>query len=356
MGSCTKENALAALCLEAPSKIPRTEYSAHGHWDLIKAVTGIDVSAESDRRLQREASSAFVKAWNYGMMWSIWAHSSTCMNGHYTKMGHATYAAGGVDFSETVSCPFEDPEDVLAFRPHEFYTVPDKKTVLEQINAKFHRMNAMFPDCVNMTGSYISCFSGLIEMFGWEMMLMAAGMDPKGFGEVVESYGKFIMQYFEILAESDSDVIMIHDDLCWTSGPVMAPEWYREYVFPILKKETMLLKDCNKKVLFTSDGNYTEFVDDIAKCGVDGFVLEPTTDLGYIAQKYGKTHVIVGNADTRILLSGTKEDIEAEVKRCMDIGKHCPGFFMAVGNHIPSNTPVENALYYNEMYEKYSVR
>jgi uroporphyrinogen-III decarboxylase len=193
-------------------------------------------------------------------------------------------------------------------------------------------------------------------MFGWEMMLMAAGMDPKGFGEVVESYGKFIMQYFEILAESDSDVIMIHDDLCWTSGPVMAPEWYREYVFPILKKETMLLKDCNKKVLFTSDGNYTEFVDDIAKCGVDGFVLEPTTDLGYIAQKYGKTHVIVGNADTRILLSGTKEDIEAEVKRCMDIGKHCPGFFMAVGNHIPSNTPVENALYYNEMYEKYSVR
>jgi hypothetical protein len=29
---------------------------------------------------------------------------------------------------------------------------------------------------------------------------------------------------------------------------------------------------------------------------------------------------------------------------------------MAVGNHIPSNTPVENALYYNEMYEKYSVR
>jgi uroporphyrinogen-III decarboxylase len=67
---------------------------------------------------------------------------------------------------------------------------------------------------------------------------------------------------------------------------------------------------------------------------------------GYIAQKYGKTHVFIGNADTRILLSGPKEKIRAEVERCMAIGKHCPGFFMNVGNHIPANTPVENALYY----------
>ena len=286
MSYTTKENALAALHLEPTKKIPRTEYSAHSHWALIKAVTGIDVSAESDAQVRSAASSAFVKEWGYGMMWSIWAHSHTCLNDHYTKMGHATYAAGGVDFSDTISCPFETPEEVLSFRPNEFYTIPDKQTVLGRINRKYHRLNAAYPDCINMTGSYISCFSGLIEMFGWEMMLMAAGTDPKGFGEVVKSYGDFIMKYFEILAESDSDVIMIHDDLCWTNGPVMAPEWYREHIFPILKKETMLLKDCNKTVLFTSDGNYNEFVDDIAACGVDGFVLEPTTDLKYVAEKY----------------------------------------------------------------------
>jgi len=29
---------------------------------------------------------------------------------------------------------------------------------------------------------------------------------------------------------------------------------------------------------------------------------------------------------------------------------------MAVGNHIPSNTPVDNALWYNECYEKLSKR
>ncbi|HHV94754.1 MAG TPA: hypothetical protein GXX47_09510, partial [Firmicutes bacterium] len=75
-----------------------------------------------------------------------------------------------------------------------------------------------------------------------------------------------------------------------------------------------------------------------------------------VAERYGKTHVFMGNADTRILLSGSKEQIRQEVERCMRIGKKCPGFFMAVGNHIPPNTPVENALYYNEVYEELSRR
>ena len=77
------------------------------------------------------------------------------------------------------------------------------------------------------------------------------------------------------------------------------------------------------------------------------------TDMEYIAEKiWGKTHCFIGNADTRILLNGSKDDIFREVKRCVDIGKKCPGFFMAVGNHIPANTPVENALYYNEVFEQ----
>ena len=50
-------------------------------------------------------------------------------------------------------------------------------------------------------------------------------------------------------------------------------------------------------------------------------MLEPITDMKYIAEKYGKTHAFIGNVDTRVLLNGTKDDIYREVKRCMDIGK-----------------------------------
>ncbi len=109
-------------------------------------------------------------------------------------------------------------------------------------------------------------------------------------------------------------------------------------------------------MIFASDGKSDMFFTDIVECGVHMVVMEPSCDMAGFAEKYGKTHGFVGNADCRILLSGNKEDIYNEVKRCMDIGKKYPGFIMAVGNHIPANTPVDNALYYNEAYLKLSGR
>ena len=41
------EDGWAAINLEAPARIPRTEYSADNHWELVKAVTGIEVGVES---------------------------------------------------------------------------------------------------------------------------------------------------------------------------------------------------------------------------------------------------------------------------------------------------------------------
>ena len=78
----------------------------------------------------------------------------------------------------------------------------------------------------------------------------------------------------------------------------------------------------------------------IAAAGADGFIFEPYTRLDTIVERYGKTHVIVGNVDTRILTFGTHDQIRAEVKRCADLGRDCPGYFFAVGNHIPYNVPI----------------
>jgi uroporphyrinogen-III decarboxylase len=149
---------------------------------------------------------------------------------------------------------------------------------------------------------------------------------------------------------------MIHDDIVWTSGPIFHPEWYRTYVFPNYRRLLAPLLDAGKKIIYTSDANYTAFIDDIVACGVHCLVMEPTTDMAYVAERYGRQVAFVGNADTRILLSGTRPQIRREVERCMAIGKNCPGFFLAVGNHIPANTPVESALYYNEVYEELSRR
>lgn len=309
------------------------------------------MDSNSTEELQQRASNEFRKAWDYGFVWNILIHNQV-LDKCRTRMGHASYATDGTDYSAEIFCPFEDPEDAIDFQPMEVYGRQEHRKLVEDFNRDYRLRCQQVPDAVNTTGVYITLVSGLLEIFGWDILLMALGMDPEGFGETANRYAEWMQQYFDALADCESPVVKVHDDIVWTSGPFVRPEWYRKYVFPNYKKFFAPLREAGKKIIFTSDGNYTQFVDDIADCGVSGFVLEPTTDMKYVAEKYGKTHAFIGNADTRILLNGSKEEIYEEVKRCMDIGKKCPGFFMAVGNHIPSNTPVENALYYNEVFEK----
>jgi hypothetical protein len=345
------EDGWAAINLEMPERIPRTEYSADNHWDLVQAVTGIPVGVDSPAEVKRRAGLAFMRAWDYSFFWSTLIGNEE-FGEVQTDMGHAEYAAGGVDRRDTIYCPFTDPEQVLAFDPWEVYGEKDRSELAHRFEAAYRANCDAHPFGVNMTGTYVTLISGFIAIFGWDMLLLAAGTDQVRFGALANRYASWMQQYFDALAETNVPVIMIHDDMVWASGPIFRPAWYREYVFPNYEKYVAPLVDSGKKVMFCSDGNFTPFVDDLAATGVHGFVFEPLTDLDYVVERYGQTHVIVGNADTRVLLSGSKRQIRAEVERCMSKGRNCPGFFMAVGNHIPANTPVESALYYNQVYEE----
>lgn len=346
----------AALNLDMPARVPRTEYSlAEYHFPLIERVTGLRVREGSDAVEKAAARRALREAWRFDFNWNTLV-STQAFGRLQTNMGHAAYAEGATDYDAGVSCPFETLEAVLAFDPLEAYGPVDEAAARRDFEESYRRGVLALPGEVNMTGVYTTLMSGLIAIFGWDMLLTAAGVDGAGFGEVANRYARWMQGYMNALAASDVPCVMIHDDIVWTDGPFIHPDWYRKYIFANYKEYFRPILDSGKKLIFTSDGDYTMFVDDLAGCGAQGFVMEPMTDMKYIAEKYGGTHAFIGNADTRILLYGTREEIENEVARCMGIGKGCPGFMMAVGNHIPANTPVESCLVYEEAYRRMSRR
>jgi hypothetical protein len=349
------EDGWSAINLQMPRRVPHTEYSVESHWEVVKAVTGLHVTPFSPEEDKRRASRALIQAWNFDFLWSTLI-GGELFSIYKTDMGHAEYAAGGIDRRDTIFCPFKTPEDVLNFRFIDTYGMCKHSEWKRRFDLHYQANKEASPDAVNMTGIYVTLISGFIDIFGWDMLLLAAGTDPLAFGGLANQYAEFMLPYFEALADSDAPVVMIHDDMVWSSGPIFSPKWYRQYVFPNYKRFMDPLRQAGKKIIFTSDGNYTEFIDDLVMCGVNGFVLEPMTNMGYIASNYGKTHVFIGNADTRILLNGSFSGIRDEVERCMSIGKPFPGFFLAVGNHIPPNTPVENVLHYMQVYQALSRR
>lgn len=347
----SRDIGLAAIELRMTERVARIEFDADRHWKLVGTVTGMPVTAESAPEERERASRAFRSAWHYDLCPGSMLHVDE-LEKRRTHMGHAVYEDGGSDFQPKLSEAFRDPEDALRFDPWETFGAKDHRELVRRFNEHYRRTCEACPDMVCTTGTYITLLTGYIYIFGWEMLLTVAGQDPDGFGRLLNRYREWMQQYYNALAECESPVISSHDDIVWTEGAIFPPAFYRKYIFPNLAKLYEPVIAAGKKVLFLSDGNYTEFIDDLAGTGVRGFFMEPLTDMRAVAERYGKTHFFIGNADTRILLRGDRAEIRAEVERCMAIGKKCPGFFMGVTNMIPHNTPVDAALYYNECVEK----
>ena len=195
-------------------------------------------------------------------------------------------------------------------------------------------------------GYYKTIVSGAIEAFGWEMLLTAAA-DRRRFARVLEGFYRLSRHHFEAWARTGTEVFICHDDMVWTAGPFIHPDFYRSAIFPHYKELWRVWKDAGKRVLYCSDGDFTMFLDDIAEAGADGFIFEPVVDFDRVVRDFGGTHVIVGSkVDARTLTFGTPDDIRREVDATLDVAGGLPGFMFAVGNHIPSNVPVENAQFY----------
>jgi len=335
-----------ALNLRMPETIPHTEYCSHPR--LVEAVTGVDPRVDGSAWLR------FYELTDYDLMWST--NDGPGWQGRQTSMGHAVFQEGGTDYDTNVFCPFATPDEVLAFRPAEEYGVPDVDERAAFFEQHWQAGQASHPMLVYTGGYYKTVFSACIQAFGWDMFLTAGGLDKVAFDKVLEGFLEISMANYRAWAKTSAPIFICHDDIVWTSGPVFHPDWYRRYVFPRYRQLFRVLKDAGKTILFCSDGDFTVFVDDIADAGADGFIFEPLTDLRYVVDRYGKSKVIIGNVDTRALTFGTESDVRAEVERCWELGRKCPGYFFAVGNHIPHNVPVQNGLCYLKLIEEYGRR
>ncbi len=333
------ERGWQALHLNMPDTIPHTEYCSHPR--LVKAVTGMDP------REDRSAWQKFYEMTDYDLLWHT--DDGPPWPGRTTSMGHAEFQEGGVDFDDDVRCPFKTPEDVFTFDPVAEYGLPDIAERSAHYEELWRAGQRAHSTLVFTGGYYKTLFSACIHAFGWEMFLTAAGLDEQRFDRVLEGFFQISLANYEAWARTCSPVFIAHDDIVWKHGPVFHPAWYRRHIFPRYKLLWRRLKEAGKIVLWCSDGNFDVFVDDIAEAGADGFFVEPLTDMARIIEKYGRTKVIIGNVDTRVLTFGGKEDVRREVERCAALGRDCPGYFIAVGNHIPPNVPIDNALYYFDL-------
>ena len=261
-------------------------------------------------------------------------------------MGHAEYDEGGKDMRDSKECPFKTIEEVWEFDAVEEYGLPDFDEQVAEFEKQATNARTNNPGQLTTGGYYVTLVSGAIQSFGWDMLLMAAS-DPVKMEKVFDSFFRRTLFFMKAWSQTSAEVIIQHDDFVWTAGAFMHPDIYRKVIIPRYAELWKPIHEAGKKLLFCSDGDFTEFAGDVVEAGADGLIFEPCMDFGNMVDQFGKDVCLVGSyVDCRDLTfehwDKVKEDIDKTFEKLQD----CKGAIVTVGNHLPPNIP-------SHMLEKY---
>jgi len=328
-----REHVLQNIDLKPSSRWGHSEYSINYHREYLEKKTGLSASdPDFGKAWNRLFEIDFCFATNDGLI--DWGKA-----GRTTDMGHAVYATDGSDERQPAVCPFETLEDVWAFDAVEEYGLPSEADQVAAYEAIVQTRLKNNPEQFTPGGTYKTIVSGAIQSFGWDMLLLGAS-DPAKMEKVFDSFFRRSLFFYKCWAQTSVEAVLTHDDFVWTAGPFMHPDIYRSVIIPRYAELWKVVHDAGKRVLFCSDGNFTEFAEEIADAGANALIFEPMNDFDFMVDRLGDRCCLIGSAvDCRDLTFRNWDKASADIERTFNRLEDCRGAVVAVGNHMPANIP-----------------
>ena len=164
-------------------------------------------------------------------------------------------------------------------------------------------------------------FSAAAKAWGWRQAMIRLTQAPadvlRFMAEAVVEQAEFVQR----LAAAGADGILLGDDIAYRRNVYVRPEALRMSYVPDL---TALVDTCQRAglpVVFHSDGNLWEILDDLLAAGINGIQgLEPAAgmSLAGVRDKVGPDLCLWGNVDVGWLAQPRPaEEITAEVQRLL---------------------------------------
>lgn len=329
----SRQIALDNIFLRSAARWGHTDYSLEYHKEYLAKRTGLSPdSPELIKKAYDFFAFDFRFTTNAGLI--DWAEA-----GRTTDMGHADYAVDGSDQRQPKQSPFTTAEEVWAFDAVGEYGLPDFDEQVKAYEEWMQKARSQYPEQLTTGGYYPTIVSGAIASFGWDMLLLAAA-NPIKMEKTFDGFFRRTLFFMQAWAKTSAEVIIQHDDFVWTEGAFMHPDIYRKILIPRYAELWEPLHAAGKKVLFCSDGNFSEFAGDIAQAGANGFIFEPCNDFDFMVNNFGQSKCLVGSfVDCRDLTFGKWNVVRKCIDRTFESLARCKGAIVAVGNHLPPNIP-----------------
>lgn len=148
--------------------------------------------------------------------------------------------------------------------------------------------------------------------------------------------------------ELQSTGIWIYDDMAGNHGPMFSPRQFERVLLPAYRHMIAAYREAGARFVFLhSDGDIRPILDMLVDAGIDG--LHPLErrahmEMPLLRCRYPRLILAGGMCNTHTLIRGSREQIEAEAREIIDLGR---GGGVIIGTHsISPEIPLENYLAY----------
>jgi uroporphyrinogen decarboxylase len=181
---------------------------------------------------------------------------------------------------------------------------------------------------------------------------------PEYIAEVTDSLADAQFHAYREAIERVGDKIgamFFSDDIAHGAGPFMSPDFYRERLFPALRRYAQMGEAIGAPLIFHSDGRLYPVMDDLIDAGVRAVQpLEPNAmDPLEIKRRWPGRLCLMGNVDLDLMSRGTPEEVEAHVRDRIDRLNVGGGYMPGVSNTVPDYVKLENYIRMIETINSY---
>ncbi|MGQ9628828.1 MAG: uroporphyrinogen decarboxylase family protein [bacterium] len=197
----------------------------------------------------------------------------------------------------------------------------------------------------------ISFFGWHRDLMGVERLLVSFYDQPELIHAISRHHVHFLKElYSKVMRDVEFDFVFMWEDMAFKNGPLISPEFVREFMLPYYREITGFFKESGGyKILLDSDGDIAKLIPLFREGGVDGllpFECAAGMDIRRVREEYPDL-IIAGGIDKREIAKG-REAIDRELESKLPFMFRRGGYLPSMDHHVPPEVSFEDFMYYVE--------